>query len=169
VQLSCNTHHALRVQRTRHPNVVRFFGLGELSSGVPFIVMELVQHGSLRTYIRGGLAATAPPPRAWRIRLALLADVATGMAYLHKHGCLHRDLKSANILIGASKKDPFVVSKVSDFGTLHDALADRSIRMERMQDGQLRRSLRKHETGDGDKSMTAGVGTPMYMAPVSRG
>jgi serine/threonine protein kinase len=128
--------------------------------------MELIQYGSLRTYIRGTLMATAPPARTWKVRLALLADVASGMAFLHQHGCLHRDLKSANVLIGASKQAPNVVAKVSDFGTLHDALADRSIRMVRTRDGQLRRSMCLVETMDGDRSMTAGIGTPMYMAPV---
>eukprot|EP00730_Choanoeca_flexa_P001059 TRINITY_DN10464_c0_g1_i1.p1 TRINITY_DN10464_c0_g1~~TRINITY_DN10464_c0_g1_i1.p1 ORF type:complete len:1167 (+),score=185.02 TRINITY_DN10464_c0_g1_i1:1670-5170(+) len=144
------------LQRTRHPNVVRFFGCGELASGMPFIVMELIQHGSLRTFIRGKRGQSSPPHRPWDVRLKLLEDVASGMAFLHSHGCLHRDLKSANILIGRAQSAPFLVAQVSDFGTLHDTIADRSSR---------KGHDNGHEGGNIGQSMTAGVGTPMYMAP----
>ena len=43
------------LQKTRHAHVVRFFGAGQAPSGVPFLVLELVALGSLRSILSGNL------------------------------------------------------------------------------------------------------------------
>ena len=56
---------------------------------------------------------------SWKKRLNIALDVARGMEYLHtlaQQCYIHRDLKSANILLG----DDFR-AKVSDFGLLKSA------------------------------------------------
>lgn len=45
----------------------------------------------------------------------IMRQIAEGMAYLHDHKVIHRDLKSANILVKFGKKDHVDV-KVADFG-----------------------------------------------------
>jgi serine/threonine protein kinase len=68
--------------------------------------MEYVEHGSLFDILhrsRGQLTVEQT--------LGFARDIAEGMSFLHASGVLHRDLKSANILVdGASRP------KICDFG-----------------------------------------------------
>jgi serine/threonine protein kinase len=45
--------------------------------------------------------------------MRIAADVAAGVAYLHEEGVIHRDLKSANVLLDDSTMPR---AKVADFG-----------------------------------------------------
>lgn len=86
-----------------HENIVRVYGLGDLA-GRPFIVMEWIDGGRL-----------LPPPREeardFRRVAELVRKVAQAVHFAHEHGILHRDLKSANILIDQNGQP-----KVTDFG-----------------------------------------------------
>jgi hypothetical protein len=93
-----------------HPNVVKFIGVCSMP---PCIVTELCGQGSLSDVIKN--AASTPAAAAqlpWRRRLAMAIDAAEGMRYLHSQTppIIHRDLKSANMLV----TDDFRV-KISDF------------------------------------------------------
>jgi serine/threonine protein kinase len=48
--------------------------------------------------------------------LSIAGDVANGMAYIHFHNMLHRDLKPGNVLL-----DAHWVAKIADFGTVFDS------------------------------------------------
>jgi serine/threonine protein kinase len=48
--------------------------------------------------------------------LSIAGDVAKGMAYIHFHNMLHRDLKPGNVLL-----DAHWVAKIADFGTVFDS------------------------------------------------
>ncbi|KYQ91841.1 WD40 repeat-containing protein [Tieghemostelium lacteum] len=79
----------------------------------PFcIVTELLQFGDLNKYIHN-----SPDPFTWNLVFKLALDIAKGMNFLHscKPIIVHRDLKSANILLGGPNKDN-IYAKVSDFG-----------------------------------------------------
>ncbi|GMK58196.1 hypothetical protein CspeluHIS016_0502280 [Cutaneotrichosporon spelunceum] len=95
------------MRECRHPNIVLFLGLCQEPSGEGrvFIVSEYVPCGTLRSLIR----STAPFP--WRLRLSFATDIACAVAYLHARQCMHRDLKSENLLITSNNR-----IKVSDFG-----------------------------------------------------
>jgi len=89
-----------------HPNIVTIHEIGE-TSGLPYIVMELVEGHTLRELI--------PPkearPLAVRRLLEIGAQIADGLAKAHAAGIVHRDLKPENVMVTA---DGFV--KVLDFG-----------------------------------------------------
>jgi serine/threonine-protein kinase len=87
-----------------HPNTVPILDIDVSSDGFFYVVMELVDGGSLRLYRKryGDVA--------WAV--AVVADVAEGLAAIHDAGIVHRDLKPGNVLISQSTK----VAKISDFG-----------------------------------------------------
>jgi serine/threonine-protein kinase len=87
-----------------HPNLVAIYDWGEIG-GTYFIVMEYVEGETLKQLVRrrGRLNGS----EALEIALGLLAAVG----YAHRHGVIHRDIKSQNILLTASG-----AAKVTDFG-----------------------------------------------------
>jgi serine/threonine-protein kinase len=87
-----------------HPNIVPVFDWGE-DGGTYFIVMEFVDGRALSSILR--TAGPLHPDRAAEIG----ADVAAALAYAHRHGVVHRDVKPGNVLI----TDEGTV-KVTDFG-----------------------------------------------------
>eukprot|EP00041_Stephanoeca_diplocostata_P020281 m.451562 g.451562 ORF g.451562 m.451562 type:complete len:658 (-) comp21528_c0_seq15:124-2097(-) len=140
------------MQRIRHPNLLLFYGAGKLSNKRAFLVVELMEEGSMHTLL------LSERELDWRIRLNMALDVANGMKHLHAFGCIHRDLKSDNCLVG---KDLHV--KVGDFGNSILMEAHRSAQ-------QVARGARRIQTTDFsswtlDKFHTQGIGTPLWMAP----
>ena len=87
-----------------HPNIVPVFDWGE-DGGTYFIVMEFIDGRALSSILRS--AGPMHPDRAAEIG----ADVAVALAYAHRHGVIHRDVKPGNVLI---TEDGIV--KVTDFG-----------------------------------------------------
>lgn len=137
------------LQRTRHPNLVRFFGAGTMPTAhdhdAPFLVLEFVENGSLMSQLQRELLT-------WELRFRLLEDIAHGMEYIHDLGLLHRDLKSANVLVTAQMR-----AKVSDFGSIAHSLYNKS--------APQRATTKRQTLGMEQNGMTAGVGTPFYMSP----
>ncbi|OYV83300.1 MAG: hypothetical protein B7Z73_16220 [Planctomycetia bacterium 21-64-5] len=88
----------------KHPNIVRCFGGGRQGSDI-YLVMELVGGGSLAGLIRR--RGRIP----WDAAIDYALQVCDGLAYAHEWGIVHRDLKSANLLL---TKDGQV--KIADFG-----------------------------------------------------
>jgi eukaryotic-like serine/threonine-protein kinase len=89
-----------------HPNIVTIHEIGE-TSGLPYIVMELVEGQTLRELIPSQEAR----PLAVRRLLEIGAQIADGLAKAHAAGIVHRDLKPENVMVTA---DGYV--KVLDFG-----------------------------------------------------
>jgi serine/threonine protein kinase len=76
----------------RHEHVVTIHAVSE-NNGVPYLVMEYVDGGSLQDYLdRQG-------PADWRVVARLGAEIASGLAAAHARGLVHRDIKPSNILL----------------------------------------------------------------------
>ena len=95
--------------RIDHPAVVDVHDQGTcvLGDGEPvvFLVMELVEGGTLRDVLR----AAGPLPVAAAV--AVLVPVLDGLAQAHRRGLVHRDVKPENVLISRTGE-----VKVADFG-----------------------------------------------------
>jgi tRNA A-37 threonylcarbamoyl transferase component Bud32 len=106
-------------------------------TGVPFLVMELLQGKDLAQYLAETTAAGAALPPV--LVLQLMKQVASALDKVHAQGIVHRDLKPANLFLTFPSDGPPRV-KILDFGIA--ALV--------------------HE----DQPASSGkLGTPLYMAP----
>jgi len=94
------------LQRVDSPYVLKFFGFGTTKDDNGFIVTEIMSGGSLEDVLHD-FKQDLP----WRTRVTIGLHVALGMKYLHKRHLLHRDLKSANVLLDEERN-----AKVCDFG-----------------------------------------------------
>uniref|UniRef100_A0A6A7FSI1 dual-specificity kinase n=3 Tax=Hirondellea gigas TaxID=1518452 RepID=A0A6A7FSI1_9CRUS len=129
-KLLSNRHNMLReielMNRLHHNNILTYYG----------VCIHEGQVHSLTEYINGGSLDAMLQDRAvemsWVERVALAADTARGMAYLHAQGVFHRDLTSKNVLIkekmttGGRKKREAVVA---DFGLAAPIPKDKNVRM----------------------------------------
>src|SRR5215470_6681207 len=120
------TDHASRLQHearvaasVSHPNVIEVFSSGT-DHGQFYVVMELVDHGSLDDFIeqRGRM------PEHQVLDIAI--QIARGLRAAHRKGLIHRDVKPANILFVDEQ-----AAKIGDFGlaafATHDPQSDRVI------------------------------------------
>jgi hypothetical protein len=95
---------ARAVAQLSHPNIVTVIDRGE-DEGRQFIVFEYVPGENLKDVVtREG---RLPVRRA----LELTLEVAAGLAFAHRHGLVHRDVKPQNVLMNGEGK-----AKVTDFG-----------------------------------------------------
>ncbi len=88
-----------------HPGLVAVYDVGQ-QDGRGFFVMQLVDGPTLATRLRGG-----GPTLTVADTLRLGETVAAGLAHVHRHGVIHRDIKPGNILLDAAGR-PYL----SDFG-----------------------------------------------------
>jgi len=95
--------------RVRHPNAVVVMDAGTTSSGVPYLVMELLEGSSL--------ADELTEKGAMRLKrcVELIGPVCNALREAHASGIVHRDIKPANIMLSRGPVGEEVV-KVLDFG-----------------------------------------------------
>ncbi|MET9021987.1 protein kinase [Actinopolymorpha sp. NPDC004070] len=100
-----------------HPGIVSFYGSGvdvTDDNPVPYMVMEYVEGSTFREVL--GETDRVAPDRA----LELTAQVLAALAYSHRLGIVHRDVKPANVMMTSSG-----TVKVLDFG-ISRAIAEMS-------------------------------------------
>ena len=88
---------------SQHPHVVTIYDVGE-HDGQPFIVMQLMEGGSLARVLRGG-----PPPRQEALRW--VSETAAALDAAHDLDVIHRDVKPGNLLLDNRRR-----LGVADFG-----------------------------------------------------
>ena len=86
-----------------HPNICVIHEVGE-DEDRPYIAMEYVEGETLRDRIKRG-------PLKPQEALAVITQVTTGLSEAHAKGIIHRDIKSANIMVTTKAQ-----AKVMDFG-----------------------------------------------------
>jgi serine/threonine-protein kinase len=106
VRLGRFEQEARAASSLNHPNIVTIHEVGK-TSGVPYIVMEVVDGRTLREIV---LQQDGRPLATKRL-LEIGAQAADGLAKAHAAGIVHRDLKPENVMV---TDDGFV--KVLDFG-----------------------------------------------------
>ena len=94
------------LMRLHHPHIVPILNFG-MENGIFYIVMPLMEIGTLRERIRKG--PLKPEEGAHIVR-----QIAEALQYAHDAGLVHRDVKPANILMDSEGN-----AWLSDFGTAH--------------------------------------------------
>jgi predicted Ser/Thr protein kinase len=117
--------------KLEHPNIIPIYGVGK-SGRVIYFIMKFLRGKPLSNVLAARGGGGLPPAEIRRI----LADVARALAYAHKSGIVHRDIKPDNIMF-----DEHGHAVVTDFGIAKAATG-----------GKL--------TGTG-----MSIGTPHYMSP----
>ena len=128
------------VARLRHRSIVTLYESGISRGNEPWFAMEYVEGERLDTFIANNTLTT-------RAMIALFHQIADAVAYAHRRGVIHRDLKPGNILV-----DKDGVARILDFG--------------------LARSTEQSNAGGGaDNASIAGefLGTFAYAAPEQLG
>ena len=95
----------LVILKKRPPNLVRFFGMCVMPPHLS-LVFEYCEGGSLYEWI----SLSSPPPKFIQ-RKKIILDCSLAVHFLHVHGYIHRDIKSANFLLKNG------VALLTDFGT----------------------------------------------------
>jgi formylglycine-generating enzyme required for sulfatase activity/serine/threonine protein kinase len=90
-----------------HRNIVGVYDVGLDAEG-DYLVMELVEGGSLQSYVKQ--KGKLDPEEA----VELIKGVAQGLGYAHKKNLVHRDVKPANVLL--LKEGNELTPKLVDFG-----------------------------------------------------
>jgi serine/threonine protein kinase len=100
-------HEAKAVSKLDHPNILPIYSYGE-EEGLPYIVMPYMEGGTLLDYMsrRGTLSLHEAQ---W-----YLEQLTAAIDYAHKHGCVHCDIKPANMLLDSAGR-----VMLSDFGIAH--------------------------------------------------
>ena len=133
IQFARFRNEVIIARKLSHPHIVRTYDFGRAGYSYYYISMEYVPGGNLseRIYSERHNRLT------FTEILRILYEISTGLAYAHRQGVIHRDLKPDNILM--TDRDEV---KLSDFGLACSLLVNKGFT----------------DTGET-------VGTPYYMAP----
>jgi len=96
------------LKKMNHPKLVQLLAVSTKEDPI-YIVTELLENGSLKSYLEARHKANNPVDIATMVYMA--TQVAQGMSYLEENGYIHRDLAARNVLVGKNN-----VCKVADFG-----------------------------------------------------
>jgi serine/threonine-protein kinase len=99
-----------------HPNIATVFEIDE-EDGQPFIAIEFVDGQSLHERIAAG-------PLPLKDAVSIAAQIAEGLKVAHAANIVHRDIKSANVMLTGEGK-----AKILDFGLAQTAASTKLTQM----------------------------------------
>lgn len=123
-----------------NPHIVSVHDCGTTTDGLPYIVMDYVQGGTLEDVLnkQGHLKSEDA--------LDIFIQTADALAHAHKRGIVHRDIKPSNIMLAKGDNGGYFV-KMVDFGI-------------------AKITNLENAPPSGDLTITGEVlGTPTYMSP----
>lgn len=146
LHLAHQSKHILRFEQEakaasalKHPHLVVVHDFGLTASGVPFLVMDLIEGTNLQEHILN----YGPLSLARFCEIFIQASDALGHA--HKRGVIHRDIKPGNMILAASDDGKDFI-RIVDFGIAKVIASDALTTQDLTQTGDL-------------------VGSPLYMSP----
>lgn len=83
---------SLVIAQLDHPNIIHIIDRGLTTKRRPYFVMQYIHGDDLEDYIHKHTPSLEE-------KLKLLLQICKGMAFAHKNGVIHRDIKPGNILI----------------------------------------------------------------------
>ncbi|KAG0259083.1 hypothetical protein DFQ27_004243 [Actinomortierella ambigua] len=92
------------LERLRNRHIIQFYGVVRQPDAI-LLVTDFAELGSLKRLIQKARLVT------WVEKKRIAQEIANGLAYIHHEGILHRDLKSANVLLTVHME-----VKLCDFG-----------------------------------------------------
>ena len=103
-----------------HPNIARLLDGGTTPSGAPYFVMEYIEGRPLIDFCRARDLNLIE-------RLRIFRQICAAVAYAHRRGVIHRDIKPGNILVidaGEPKLLDFGIAKILDADLIHDPIVN---------------------------------------------
>lgn len=97
--------------RMVHPHLVRFLDTGR-EAGSCYIVSEFLAGGNAARLV----GVVFKGPVELRLATRLMVETLAGLAELHRHGVVHRDLKPGNIVLSRRASEGYGVAKITDYG-----------------------------------------------------
>jgi len=125
-----------------HENLCTVYGFGQSATGVPYLVMEMVDGESLAAILEREIFLGVSSA------VDVFLQICDALSHAHNNQVMHRDLKPSNVIITANARDVFVDQvKVVDFGIAKTFSSSASSETNQLtHTGEL-------------------VGSPLYMSP----
>lgn len=101
---------AQAIARMNHPNIIGIHNLGLHEERLPYYVMDLLDGESLADRLKREKTLSLT------VALPLFIEVCSGLAYAHKKGIIHRDIKPGNIILLHQPDSSGATIKIVDFG-----------------------------------------------------
>jgi serine/threonine protein kinase len=184
-----NLERLMRAGGRGSDHVVKLYGY-DLDHPTPYLVYEYVAGGDLTQLVARNSGGVSPPEaRAW------VTQIAEGLAFAHRAGLVHRDVKPANILVSVASCQLPVVAAAGARPPRHAEgtdVGDIGRQQQLATDDWQRATLKVADFGLGgvaaalaarsrigtttadylsladQASLFRGAGTPLYMSPEQR-
>ncbi|CAG8786173.1 3126_t:CDS:2, partial [Racocetra persica] len=92
------------LKKLKDRNIIQYYGVYYDNKEI-LIIMEHAKNGTLADFIKN------IKEQNWKLNTNIIRQIASGLAYIHHKGIIHRDLKSLNVLMTAGNQ-----TKIADFG-----------------------------------------------------
>ena len=106
--------------KLHHPNIVTVLDFGRGENGLLFLVMDLVEGGTLSQ----ALKESGPMPLEKAIKV--FVQICDALAHAHGQGVMHRDLKPSNVMLVDASNDNSNV-RIVDFGLAKVVSSDQKL------------------------------------------